>query len=241
MKQSGSHSQYTFPDKIPKLIDEKLGMAEGFIDTQKKITFAENIFDLMKLLLIFERKGECKNNFSGKQIKKKIDQVNFGKTSQIFYNGGYLLSTYAIEHDNKYCTNEEYLFEYPENFDPKTQTIEQLPSLIGLKSKDELSGNEPLKRIAQAVPEKVAYAGEDPTWLTEVALLKYEKNGVFYPYFNTIGDIKNSEHWTKDVPLNYLDNTFNTVWRYFEHYVNEFRADAWIMARQMTIMDFTEE
>jgi hypothetical protein len=154
--------------------------------------------------------------------------------------GGYLRTTFAVQNDNRYIENEEFLFEYPDEV-MQNQDIQQLPPLLGLKSKDELSGPEPLKRIAVAVPEKVAYANEDPTWLSETAKLKYEKNGSFYPYFETVGDIMNSEHWTKDVPLNYLDNTFNTIWRFFYEYINEFRADAWIMARQMDQMDFNDE
>lgn len=240
MANNKAHSVYTFPNKIPGLIDEKLGMAEGFIDTMKKITFAENIVDLMKLLAVFERKGECKNHFSGKLIKKKIDQDLMQKIDQIMNVGGYLLTTFAFDGiGNKYIRNEEYLFEFPDEI-ADDQEIEQLPALLGLKSKDELSGPEPLKRIAVAVPEKIAYRNEDPTWLSEVAKLKYEKNGKFYPYFETVGDIINSEHWTKDVPLNYLDNTFNTIWRFFYEYINEFRADAWIMAREMDGLDFEE-
>lgn len=235
-----SHSVYTFPNKIPGLIDEKLGMAEGFIDTMKKITFAENIVDLMKLLAVFERKGECKNGFSGKEIKKKINQELLSDIDQIMNQGGYLRTTYETQRDNKYIVNEEYLLEYPDNVSDD-ETIEQLPGLLGLKSKDELSGPEPLKRISVAVPECIAYKSEDPTWLSETAKLKYEKNGSFYPYFETVGDIMNSEHYTKDVPLNYLDNTFNTIWRFFYEYVNEMRADMWIMARQMDSLDFESD
>ena len=240
LQNNKSHSVYTFPNKIPGLIDEKLGFSEGMIDTMKKITFAENIVDLMKLLAVFERKGECKNGFSQKPIEKKIDKELMYKIDQIMNQGGYLRTTFALQNDNKYIENEEFLFEYPDQVF-QNQDIQQLPPLLGLKSKDELSGNEPLKRIAVAVPEKVAYANEDPTWLSETAKLKYEKNGKFYPYFETVGDIMNSEHWTKDVPLNYLDNTFNTIWRFFYEYINEFRADAWIMARQMDQMDFNDE
>lgn len=240
MKNNTKHAQYTFPNKIPLLIDEKLGMAEGFIDTMKKITFAENMYDLVKLLVVFERKGECKNTLTGKPIKKRVDMDLVNKIEQIMTRGGYLRRTFIIENDNKHILKEEYLYEYPEVV-YTNEDIELMPSLLGLKSKDELSGNEPLKRIAVAVPEKVAYANEDPTWLTETAKLQYLKNGVYYPYFETVGDIMNSEHWTKDVPLNYLDNTFNTVWQYFYDLIIEFRADAWIMARQMENIDYSDD
>ena len=51
-RESGQpHAVYTFSENIDDVILEKLGVAEGLLDFQHKLQFADNIVDLAELLL----------------------------------------------------------------------------------------------------------------------------------------------------------------------------------------------
>ena len=233
MADKQPRSVYTHPMEVADQIFAKLGIIEGFLDFSHRFQFAENLIDCISIIKNCENQGMMVNQFSHKPIQTKLNDEMVDKLNQIWFQGGYLRTTYAIQRDNKYVVNEEYLFEYPDEIDHDTETIEQLPPLLGMKPKDEISSETPLKRIGVAVPECIAYANEDPTWLTESAKLKYEKNGNFYPYFETVGDILNSEHYTKDVPLNYYDNTTTTLFRTWKHFGDPIRVMCWKIAREL--------
>lgn len=236
-KQNQPHSLYTFPNKLAMIIYEKLGTAEGFVNFQHKLQFAENIMDLIELLGEFETQNQCVNIFTGKPITVKLDRVIMQRMKQIWYRGGYLLINYIVQNDEKFIQWTDYKFEYPEH-DTSTQDVEQMPSLISLKAKDEVSSEKPLLRIGQKLPDRVVYKGQDPHWLTETAELKYTVGDKYYPYFESAQDILKSEHWTKDVPRDYYDDTASIAYHFWYQHAIVFRVNAWRMAKQMESIEF---
>ena len=218
--------------EVADQIFAKLGIIEGFLDFSHRFQFAENLMDCVSTIRNCESQGMLVNQFSHKPIQTTFDLDIIEKLEQIWFVGGYLLTEYAVQNDNKYEKRMEYLFEYPDNVNDGDD-IEQMPPLLGMKPKDEISGDSPLIRIGVAVPEKIAYANCDPTWLTESAGLKYEKNGSFYPYFETVGDILNSEHWTQSVSRSYYDITTTIIFRNWKVYGDIVRVLCWKIAREL--------
>ena len=218
--------------EVADQIFAKLGIIEGFLDFSHRFQFAENLMDCVSTIRNCESQGMLVNQFSHKPIQTTFDLDIIEKLEQIWFVGGYLLTEYAVQNDNKYEKRMEYLFEYPDNVNDGDD-IEQIPPLLGMKPKDEISGDSPLIRIGVAVPEKIAYANCDPTWLTESAGLKYEKNGSFYPYFETVGDILNSEHWTQSVSRSYYDITTTIIFRNWKVYGDIVRVLCWKIAREL--------
>ena len=218
--------------EVADQIFAKLGIIEGFLDFSHRFQFAENLMDCVSIIRNCESQGMLVNQFSHKPIQTTFDLDIIEKLEQIWFVGGYLLTEYAVQNDNKYEKRMEYLFEYPDNVNDGDD-IEQIPPLLGMKPKDEISGDSPLIRIGVAIPENIAYKNQDPTWLSESAGLKYEKNGNYYPYFETVGDIINSEHWTQDVSRSYYDITTTIIFRNWKVYGDIVRVLCWKIAREL--------
>ena len=232
MADKQPRSVYTHPSEVSDQIFAKLGIIEGFLDFSHRFQFAENLMDCVSIIKNCENQGMLLNQFYHKPIQATLDSDIIEKLEQIWFVGGYLLTEYAVQNDNKYEKRMEFLFEYPDEVSTDDD-IEQLPPLLGMKPKDEISGDTPLIRIGVAVPEKIAYAGCDPSWLSESAKLKYERNGNYYNYFETVGDILNSENWTQDVSRSYYDFTTTLLFRTWKVYGDQVRVMCWKIAREL--------
>ncbi len=232
MADKQPRSVYTHPSEVSDQIFAKLGIVEGFLDFSHRFQFAENLMDCVSIIQNCEKYGMLVNQFSHQPITMTLDQEVVYKLTQIWFQGGYLLTEYVVQNDNKYEERMEFLFEYPDEIGDE-DSIEQLPPLLGMKPKDEISGDEPLIRIGVAVPEKIAYANQDPTYLSESCGLKYLKGGFEYPYFETVGDIINSEHWTQSVSRSYYDITTTILFRNWKAYGDIVRVMCWKIAREL--------
>jgi len=118
------------------------------------------------------------------------------------------------------------------------QTVEEMPALFSMKSRDQMTSEKTLKRIGQAVPESVAYRGQDPIQLCRNAKLQYEETQsdgtiLIKPFFTTSEDIENSPHFTTDVPDLYYDLTTTALFSFWVKITMPIVIMIWTMAKEM--------
>src|SRR3990167_1164793 len=204
---------YSHPREVSEFIFRQLGVYIGFLSFQHNFQWLVDLLTNLKLLRTMQEEdirmgyGMLVNQHTGKLIKTKLDNEALEKLEQVWERGGYLLTRYKQVNESFIdIVEEQYLYEYPDwDLEEGFEEISRMPSLFGLKSKDEVSSEVVLMRINEGVPEREAYRFQDPVWLTESAKLEYEKDGVLHPYFKTYQDIENSTYLTQEVPRLYHD------------------------------------
>ena len=234
---------YNHPRELPELIFRQLGVYIGFISFQHNFQGLTNLLMFLKLLRTLEDEDirmDYKmliNEHSKIPIKTKVDRETLNRLEQIWERGGYLLTRYHKVNENfTDIIAEEYHYSYPE-YDPDTEEVSRMPSLFGLKAKDEVSSESFLIRINEGVPEREAYRYQDPEWLCENGHLEKEKAGVIVPYFKTYDDILNSTYYTQEVPRLYHDTMTSIAWRESLKPLMMLHANIWKMAQELESVD----
>lgn len=239
---------YFYPREIAELIYRDLGVFLGFLSFQHNFQALMGLLQHLKMLRTMEDEeirmnyGLLVNEHTKKPIKTKLDRFALDKLEQVWERGGYLYTKY-IQVNNNFIDieREEYLYSYPDRPLDKSEEIIRMPSLFGLKSKDEVSSEVYLMRINEAVPEREAYRYQDPVQLCENGKLEYEKDGVMMPFFKSYKDIENSTFLTQEVPRLYHDVMTSIAWRESLVWLNRLNVNLIAIARDLEIIDFSPQ
>lgn len=235
---------YDHPRELPELIFRQLGVYIGFISFQHNFQGLTNLLMFLKLLRTIEDEDIRKdykmlvNEHTKIPIKTKLDREALDRLEQVWERGGYLLTRYQNINENFVdIVEEKYLYSYPDWELTENEEISRIPSLFGLKAKDEVSSENFLIRINEGVPEREAYRNQDPRWLCENGHLEYESNGVIIPYFKNYNDILNSTFYTQEVPRLYHDLLTTIAWRESIKPLTILHANIWKMAQELESVD----
>lgn len=102
MADKQPRSVYSHPSEVADQIFAKLGIIEGFLDFSHRFQFAENLMDCVSIIRNCENQGMLVNQFSHKPIQTHFDSGIIEKLEQIWFQGGYLLTEYVVQNQNKY-------------------------------------------------------------------------------------------------------------------------------------------
>ena len=220
-KDGQPRNVYDYPKDVSGLIYRGLGVFLGFLNFQHNFQALTDLLMLLKTMRTMEdedirmKYSLLVNEHTKTPIKTKLDRESLARLEQVWERGGYIYTKYLkVSPSFTDIQGVVYLFEYPNwDFDGDMEEVQIMPSLFGLKSKDETTSEGQLMRINEGVPERDAYRWHDPVWLCEICHLEYEKDGVIIPYFKTHLDIQRSPYWTQEVPRLYYDVMTSIAWR----------------------------
>ena len=237
---------YLHPREISEFIYRNLGVYLGFLSFQHNFQGLVDMLTHLKLLRTMEDEdirmgyGMLVNEHTKKPIKTRLDREALNKLEQVWEKGGYLLTRLKQVNENFIDIEEEkYLYEYPEwELQEGFEEVTRMPSLFGLKSKDEVSSEVFLMRINEGVLEREAYRNQDPVQLCANGKLEYEKDGVLIPFFKTYADIENSTFFTEEVPRLYHDTMTSIAWRESLIWLNRLHVNIWKIGMELEAMDF---
>ena len=246
-KDGQPRNVYDYPKDVSGLIYRGLGVFLGFLNFQHNFQALTDLLMLLKTIRTMEDEdirmgyGLLVNEHTKKPIKVKLDRESLSRLEQVWERGGYIYTKYLQVNENFIdIQGVVYLFEYPNwKFDANMEEIQIMPSLFGLKSKDETTSESQLMRINEGVPERDAYRWHDPVWLCETCHLEYEKDGVIIPYFKTHQDIQRSPYYTQEVPRLYYDVMTSIAWRESLTWLTRLHVNLVAMAKDLEVIEFT--
>lgn len=235
---------YSHPREVSELVYKQLGVYIGFVSFQHNFQGLTDLLINLKLLRTMEDEdkrmgyGMLVNEHTKQPIKTRLDRDSLERLEQVWERGGYLLTRYEkVSEDVTDIKEEFYLYEYPEDLSDNEE-IQRMPALFSMKSKDEVSSENVLMRINEAVPEREAYRFQEPRSFCENAKLEYEENGVMIPFFKSVSDIENSPYWTMHVPRLYHDIMTSIAWRESLKWIGRLHVNLWRVGKDLEAIEF---